>query len=117
MMKSQRDLHFPALLNARELGGHRTTDGGLTRWRSLLRSDDLAQLTQAGVRALADYGVETVLDLRWAEEIVLNPSPIGAHAPQIRYVHSSLLASTPAEWRGLAQGCEKERWKCQVLQQ
>jgi len=117
MHNSERLLSFPALLNARDLGGYPTVDGAQTRWRSLLRSDDLAQLTAAGVQALGDYGVETVVDLRWSEEIVLNPSPIGSHAPQIRYVHSSLLANTPAQWRELAQGCEKELWKCRVLEQ
>jgi protein-tyrosine phosphatase len=110
-------LIFPALLNARDLGGYPTVDGGHTRWRSLLRSDDLAQLTPVGVQALADFGVKTVVDLRWAEEIALNPSPIGAQAPQIRYVHSSLLASTPAQWRELSKSCEKEQWKCVVLEQ
>jgi len=117
MHNSERLLSFPALLNARDLGGYPTVDGAQTRWRSLLRSDDLAQLTAAGVQALGGYGVETVVDLRWSEEIVLNPSPIGSHAPQIRYVHSSLLANTPAQWRELAQGCEKELWKCRVLEQ
>jgi protein-tyrosine phosphatase len=116
MHNSERLLTFPALLNARDLGGYPTVDGGQTRWRSLLRSDDLAQLTPVGVQALAEFGVETVLDLRWAEEIALNPSPIGAQAPQIRYVHSSLLASTPAQWRELSKSCEKELWKCVVLE-
>jgi protein-tyrosine phosphatase len=117
MHNSERLLTFPALLNARDLGGYPTVDGGQTRWRSLLRSDDLAQLTPGGIQALAEFGVQTVLDLRWAEEIVLNPSPIGSHAPQIRYVHLSLLASTPAQWRELSKSCEKERWKCVVLEQ
>jgi protein-tyrosine phosphatase len=116
MHNSERLLTFPALLNARDLGGYPTVDGGQTRWRSLLRSDDLAQLTPVGVQALAEFGVETVLDLRWAEEIALNPSPIGAQAPQIRYIHSSLLASTPAQWRELSKSCEKELWKCVVLE-
>lgn len=116
MRNPHRLLSFPALLNARDLGGYPTIDGGQTRWRSLLRSDDLAQLTPNGVRALADYGVRTVLDLRWAEEIELNPSPIAAHAAQIRYVHVSLLARTPDEWRGLSNSCEKEMWKCAVLE-
>jgi protein-tyrosine phosphatase len=115
MHNSERLLTFPALLNARDLGGYPTVDGGQTRWRSLLRSDDLAQLTPLGVQALAEFGVQTVLDLRWAEEIALNPSPIGAQAPQIRYIHSSLLASTPAQWRELSRSCEKELWKCVVL--
>jgi protein-tyrosine phosphatase len=116
MHNSERLLSFPALLNARDLGGYPTVDGGQTRWRSLLRSDDLAQLTPVGVQALAEFGVQTVLDLRWSEEIALNPSPIGVQAPQIRYVHSSLLASTPAQWRELSKSCEKELWKCVVLE-
>lgn len=117
MQNLERLLSFPSLLNARDLGGYPTVDGGQTRWRSLLRSDDLAQLTPEGVQALAAYGVRTVLDLRWAEEIGLNPSPIAKHAPQIRYVHVSLLAATPAKWRELSKTCEKELWKCVVLEQ
>lgn len=117
MHNSKRLLVFPSLLNARDLGGYPTIDGGQTRWRSLLRSDDLAQLTPAGMRALADYGVKTVVDLRWSEEIVLNPSPIAKQDPHIRYVHVSLLASTPARWRELSKSCEKEMWKCVVLEQ
>jgi protein-tyrosine phosphatase len=117
MHNSERLLVFPSLLNARDLGGYPTVDGSQTRWRSLLRSDDLAQLTPEGVQALADYGVKTVVDLRWSEEIVLNPSPIGKQAPQIRYVHASLLGVTAAKWRELSKSCEKEMWKCVVLEQ
>jgi protein-tyrosine phosphatase len=117
MHKSETLLDFPSLLNARDLGGYPTIDGSQTRWRSLLRSDDLAQLTPEGVQALADYGVETVVDLRWAEEIVLNPSPIVTQAAQIRYVHVSLLTETTAKWRELSKSCAKEMWKCVVLEQ
>jgi protein-tyrosine phosphatase len=112
-----RLLKFPSLLNARELGGYPTLDGAQTRWRSLLRSDDLVQLTPEGLRALADYGVRTVVDLRWSEEIAASPSPVAKQNPQIDYVHISLLASTPAKWRELTKSCEKEMWKCVVLQQ
>lgn len=73
MLGASRRLNFPELRNARDLGGLPTVDGGETRWRSLLRSDDLAQLTGDGVRALADYGIETVLDLRWPEEARASP--------------------------------------------
>jgi protein-tyrosine phosphatase len=117
MQNSERLLSFPSLLNARDLGGYPTTDGSQTRWRSLLRSDDLAQLTPEGIQALADFGVKTVVDLRWSEEIVLSPSPISSQAPQIRYVHSSLLSQTAAKWRELCKGCEKEMWKCVVLRE
>lgn len=117
MRNSERLLSFPELLNARDLGGYPTLDGSLTRWRSLLRSDDLAQLTPQGIRALGDYGLRTVVDLRWSEEIDLNPTPVTRLAPEIRYVHVSLLGETPAQWRELSQGCEKEMWKCVVLKQ
>lgn len=114
-MDGNRSLHFPALLNARDLGGHPTVDGGLTRPRSLLRADDLAQLTPEGLRALADYGVETVLDLRWPEEIALWPSPV-SQLPGLRYESVSLLAESPSRWRELGGGCAKEYWKCAVLE-
>jgi protein-tyrosine phosphatase len=115
MDDSQRLLNFPALLNVRDLGGYPTTDGGRTRWRSLLRSDDLSQLTPAGVDAMVEYGVETVIDLRWAEEIALNPSPIPGQVP-IRYEHVSLLAETAQAWAAICQDTRKELWKPLVLQ-
>ncbi|MGH8181635.1 MAG: tyrosine-protein phosphatase [Steroidobacteraceae bacterium] len=107
---------FPSLLNARDLGGHPTVDGALTRRRSLLRADDPAQLSSAGLEALADYGLETVLDLRWPEEIAAVPSPVPQRLPGVRYVSVSLLADNPAQWGALAGHCAKEQWKCTVLE-
>jgi protein-tyrosine phosphatase len=116
MHNRDRLIDFPGLLNARDLGGYPTMDGTETRWRSLLRSDDLAQLSTAGVEALGRYGVETVVDLRWQEEIALNPSPLPDQGLRTRYVNISLLASTPGQWRQLSQNCDKEMWKCLVLE-
>src|SRR5256885_4998692 len=45
-------------------------------------------------RSLADYGVETVVDLRWPEEAALYPSPVPAALPQVRSEeHTSELQS------------------------
>lgn len=107
---------FPSLLNARDLGGYPTTDGAVTRRRSLLRADDLAQLSPEGLQALADYGIETVLDLRWPEEIASAPSPVPRRLPRVRYVSVSLLTDTPADWGELGGYCAKEQWKCTVLE-
>lgn len=74
---------FSALLNARDLGGFPTPDGAITRRRTLVRADDLAHLSPEGLEALAAYGVETVLDLRWPEEIAAAPSPV-AQLPGVR---------------------------------
>jgi protein-tyrosine phosphatase len=117
MHDSQRVLDFPALLNARDLGGYPTTDSARTRWRSLLRSDDLAQLTPEGVQAMARYGIETVVDLRWPEEVEIDPSPVPRSLPHIRYRQISLLAESTAQWRELNNDCAKEMWKCTVLEQ
>jgi protein-tyrosine phosphatase len=116
MHNPDRFLKFPALLNARDLGGYPTLDGAQTAWRSLLRSDDLAQLTEHGLQALAQFGVHTVVDLRWSQEIALSPSPIAGESPHIRYEHISLLADTPEKWRTLSNNCDKEMWKCVVLE-
>jgi protein-tyrosine phosphatase len=115
MHDTQRLLNFPSLLNARDLGGYPTLDGSQTRWRSLLRADDLAQLTPAGVESLAAYGIETVVDLRWPEEVAANPSPIPSGPSHIKYHQISLLARTAAEWDAIRQDCTKEMWKCTVL--
>ena len=116
MDESQRRLRFPELLNARDLGGLPTKDGAQTRARSLLRADDLAQLTAAGLTALRDYGVATVLDLRWPEEAAQHPSPVPRALPQVRYERVSLLTHTEDEWRLRSRDVEKELWKCVVLE-
>ena len=106
---------FPSLLNARDLGGYPTTDGTVTRSRSLVRADDLAQLSPEGLEALADFGIETVLDLRWPEEIAAAPNPVPQRLPRVHYLSVSLLADTPAEWGSLGGRCAKEEWKRTVL--
>jgi protein-tyrosine phosphatase len=109
-------LRIPGLLNARDLGGYPTRDGALTRHRSLVRADDLAQLTPEGLEALRSYGVETVLDLRWPEEAARYPSPVPAALPQVRYQRVSLLTRTEDEWRLRSRDVSKELWKCGVLE-
>jgi protein-tyrosine phosphatase len=116
-MQAQRRLEFPDLLNARDLGGCPTVDGAVTRWRSLLRADDLAQLTPQGLQALRDYGVATVLDMRWADEARRYPSQLRQVLPEVRYVHSSLLTATEDEWRRRSGDVSKEGWTCVAMRQ
>jgi protein-tyrosine phosphatase len=112
----KRPLNFPELLNVRDLRGYPTTDGAHTRWRSLLRADDLAQLNPQGLAALTDYGVRTILDLRWPEEAARHPSPVPGTLPQLRYERISLLTHTEDEWRLRSRDAAKELWKCAVLE-
>jgi protein-tyrosine phosphatase len=109
-------LRIPGLLNVRELGGHPTSDGAKTRKHSLLRSDDLAQLTDDGMQALADYGVRTIVDLRWPGEAAAKPHPVALGERGVLCHRISLLASDETEWASLSGACTKEMWKCAVLE-
>ena len=50
--------------NVRDLGGLRTCDGRVTRWRAIVRSDSPARLTADGWAALYAYGIRTIITLR-----------------------------------------------------
>jgi len=109
-------LLFPGLANARDLGGYPTRDGELTRTHSLVRADDLWQLTPEGLAGLAAYGIRTVIDLRWPQEAALNPNPVPRGLPQVRFLHISLLTHTEDEWRLRSRDVAKKLWKCTVLE-
>ena len=110
-------LRFDNLLNLRDLGGHPTTDGAVTRTGSLLRSDDLSQLTPGGLRALEAFGVQTVIDLRWPEEAARHPSPVPTALPHVSFQRISLLLHSEAEWQLRSKQVSKEGWKSLVLEQ
>jgi protein-tyrosine phosphatase len=110
----RRVLNIPSLNNIRDLGGYPTVDGATTRWRSLLRADDPVQLTPAGLDALVDLGLQTVIDLRWPEEVAASPNPLPGR-PHIQYRHISLLTHSQQTWGRLSGEGPKENWKCLVL--
>jgi protein tyrosine/serine phosphatase len=63
-----RHLDWDGCFNVRDLGGLPAADGRRTRRRAVVRADALDGLSDAGWRALADYGVRTVIDLRNDDE-------------------------------------------------
>jgi protein-tyrosine phosphatase len=63
-MTESRDLPWEGTYNTRDLGGLPVRAGGSTRWGSIIRSDHLDRLTDAGWSAAWNYGVRTVIDLR-----------------------------------------------------
>ena len=90
-MPRNRNLAWDGLLNARDLGGHPTEDGDETRWGSIVRADSVRQLTEEGWRAVVDYGVRTVVDLRSDEELAADPP---ADLP-VDAIHVSFFADRP----------------------
>ena len=88
-----RILAWEGCLNARDLGGYPTADGRQTVWGAIVRSDYPGRLSPVGRRALIDYGVRMIVDLRLPHELEEHPHPFGkvsnhgiahAHRPFVR---------------------------------
>lgn len=82
-----RTLRWDGCVNVRDLGGHPTEDGALTHYGAVVRADSVRGLSEAGWSALVEYGVRTIVDLRWDEELEEDP-PLDVPA---MVVHISLL--------------------------
>jgi protein-tyrosine phosphatase len=103
-----RHLPVEGTLNFRDAGGYPTADGGVVAWRTLLRSDGLHRVGQAGFEQLTGLGLQTVLDLRVPEEIRVAPSPVDQLAESgTRVFHLSLIgddfSELPMELEGVYQ--------------
>jgi protein-tyrosine phosphatase len=98
----QRELAWEGVLNARDLGGHSTVDGGETRYGRVVRSDSIRQLTDAGWRALLEYGIHTVGDLRGDHERQDDPP---AHVG-VAVVHAPFMEANDAEFEELSAEVE-----------
>jgi protein tyrosine/serine phosphatase len=71
--RPSRDLVWDGILNVRDLGGHPTEDGRETQFGRIVRADNIRRLTDEGWKALVDYGIRTVVDLRTEEELDADP--------------------------------------------
>jgi protein tyrosine/serine phosphatase len=69
----ERTLAWEGCMNVRDLGGHPTADGGTTGFGRIVRADSVRQLTHAGWEALVEYGVGTIVDLRFHDELEADP--------------------------------------------
>jgi protein-tyrosine phosphatase len=63
-----RHLDLQGASNFRDLGGYRTGDGRLVRWRQLFRSNHLGHLTETDVAIVRGLGVRSAFDFRGTEE-------------------------------------------------
>lgn len=97
----ERHLLLAGTRNVRDVGGYPAMDGRRTRWRTLLRSDELTRIPRVTRRALEDLGLRQVIDLRWPEELVISPNTF-RDSPSVRYTSIPLLADDPTPHAGLA---------------
>ncbi|PJF48928.1 MAG: tyrosine-protein phosphatase [Chloroflexi bacterium] len=113
-----RRLHWEGCLNARDLGGLSTGDGRFTRWGALVRMDNPGHLTDAGVRALLDYGVNTVIDLRYPTETTRYPHLAAAlHSARDRVTlrHIPLLDEASRAEEDILFARSRDEWHIYVL--
>jgi protein-tyrosine phosphatase len=87
-----RLIAVPGTFNLRDLGGYPARGGGTLRWRTLLRSDALHRIDDAGRLILAGLNLHTVIDLRTHEEAELAPSALGP-ALGVRRRHIPVLTT------------------------
>jgi protein tyrosine/serine phosphatase len=66
-------LEWEGCLNVRDLGGLPTEDGRVTQPGRVVRADNIRKLTDAGWQALADHGVNRIVDLRMPTELAGDP--------------------------------------------
>jgi protein-tyrosine phosphatase len=86
-MSGDRRLLWADLFNVRDLGGL-PTPAGPTRFRAVVRADNLSRLTGAGRAAMFGYGIETIVDLRSPRELAAIANPLRDHGA---YRHVPLL--------------------------
>lgn len=70
----ERVLPLQHAINYRDMGGYRTSDGRITKWGVLYRSDQLSKLSKEDCELLERYGLKTIVDYRSAHERKLNPN-------------------------------------------
>lgn len=87
-------LVWEGCVNVRDLGGLPTEDGRRTRLGGVVRSDNVRRLTDDGWRALAEHGVQRIVDLRFPEELAEDqPRDV-----DIDVVHVSVLGEPDPEY-------------------
>jgi protein-tyrosine phosphatase len=85
-----RRIELEGCYNLRDIGGYATSDGRLTRWRTVFRSDGLHRLPQASQARLLGYSIRTIIDLRRSTELEISPNVL-AQSTGLRYRNISLV--------------------------
>jgi hypothetical protein len=100
--KPERVLRWDGCVNVRDLGGLPLGGGGETAYRVVVRADWLPGLSDAGRRALVDYGVSLVVDLRpdrEHEDDGLDPLPV----PVVRQAMDPRPVAAAWDWPSMRE--------------
>ncbi len=67
-LRPERTLRWEGCCNIRDLGGLPLEDDGETRFGVVVRADDISLLTDAGWKAVADYKITLIVNLRHEDD-------------------------------------------------
>lgn len=81
----RRILPLEGGVNFRDLGGYRTADGRITKWKTVYRAGSPAGLTEADQAELTRRGIRTVCDFRANEERESEPNPFVEGNAEVTY--------------------------------
>jgi protein-tyrosine phosphatase len=70
----ERRVPLEGAVNFRDLGGYPAAGGRMVRWRTIYRSDSLADLTDGDLLQLHALGIRTLCDFRLAGEAARKPN-------------------------------------------
>jgi protein tyrosine/serine phosphatase len=99
-------------MNVRDLGGHPTENGAETQFGAVVRADSVRALSDAGWRELVDYGVATIVDLRFQSELDADPP---ATLP-VDLVHVPLFPEPgSADWKEIDAAAEVQTDRVAVV--
>lgn len=87
-----RHLPLEGVYNVRDLGNYPTRDGKRTRTGRFLRSDNIGKLSEAAQQQLVDWGLKTIVDLRFGWEVKLFTHCFSSHEC-VTYHNVSLINS------------------------
>lgn len=76
-VKYTRHVELDGGVNVRDLGGYRSRDGRQVKWRKILRSGHLKNLSDADRKAFDAIDLRTIHDFRRSSEIEKFPSSVG----------------------------------------
>src|SRR5437867_4130266 len=106
-----RRLQCEPCLNIRDVGGYQTSDGATIRWHTLLRGDNLSQLSPAGSASLLSHGLRTVIDLRHPNEVAEAVHPFGPSGPcssRVEYQNIPMRDPDDAEIEAAYLACQNQ---------
>jgi protein-tyrosine phosphatase len=109
-----RRLLWDACYNVRDLGGFPIDGARTTRWRAIVRSDNICRLTRHGRQALVRYGIRSVIDLRSPDELLLETDPFSrGDMDEVAYVNAPLMTAAFLSLHGAGL---KELFEIMLLQ-